>query len=441
MFPIYIFPAQMQGGTQKSGVFQFLRGVLREIDISVPFRYTSVANLAEPTMKTLYTLFVSLLVLFPSLQAGTRFYNYYSEGQRFMEEKDWVRAIGEFKSAVSLEFEDVVRKRTYGTRFIEYYPHREMGVAYYYLGEFENAKKELDLSLDYVDDERTREYLDLARRGVRPETTPQVRAAPSETVEQPPTKPGNKETIDARSTILPAGALTYDPGRVTQVGSRLALAVLPFGGKGEAAKFAETVTEGMITNLVNLRRFKVIERGALDKVLAEQSLQMSGVVDEKQAVNVGKIAGADAIVLGSLTMVPGRTKVSARVIDTETGETVLAKEEQGTGEDLVEVEKLTERVSIMIYNGLPLVEGFIVTVDPTVLYVDLGSEKGIRKGAKCIAFREGDKILHPVTGEVLGSKVTKLGELVVLEVQEKLSAVRIAEKDSDMKVGDRVVVK
>jgi TolB-like protein len=401
-------------------------------------------------MKRLLAFALAILAVTPALNAGTRFYNYYSEGARYMEDKDWVRAIGEFKSAVSLEFEDAGRKRTYGTRFIEYLPHREMGIAYYYLGEYESAKKELDLSLAYVDDDRTREYLDLARRGVRPSSTAKVekqkpRVEPEESPviveEKPAPPPEEKETIDARSTVLPVGALTYDPARVTQVGSRLSLAVLPFGGKGEAAKYVENVSEDMVTNLVNLRRFKVIERGALDKVLAEQSLQLSGVVDEKAAVNVGKIAGADAIVLGNLTMVKGRTKVSARVIDTETGETILAKDEQGTGGDLAEVEKLTQRVAVMIYNGLPLVEGFIVTVDPTVLYVDLGSDKGVRKGAKCIAFREGDKIRHPVTGEILGSKVTKLGELVIVDVQEKMSAVRVAEKETEIKVGDKVVVK
>ena len=54
----------------------------------------------------------------------TKFYNYYSSGLDFLDKRDWVRAIGEFQSAISLEFEDAGRKRTYGTHFIEYYPHR-----------------------------------------------------------------------------------------------------------------------------------------------------------------------------------------------------------------------------------------------------------------------------------------------------------------------------
>ncbi len=398
-------------------------------------------------MKTLAALLAAVL-LTPLLGDGaTRFYNYYDEGLRFMQQKDWMRAIEEFKSAASLEFEDTGRKRTYGTRFIEYFPHREMGVAHYYLGEFEQAKKELELSMAYEDDERTSEYLDLARRGIRPgekngptaDTKP--RDQQGETSESVPPDAKPKSEHGTPSNILPVGALTYDPSRVTQVGSRLALAVIPFVGKGEAKDLADPVTEEMIAQLVTLRRFKVIERTALDKVLAEQSLQASGLVDEKAATNLGKLAGADAIVLGSLTMAKNHTKVSARVIDTETGETIVAKVEGAEGEDVTDAEALTRQVAIKIYNELPIVEGFIVTAEPSVYYIDIGSEKGIRKGSKCVAFREGEKIKHPITGEILGSKVTKLGELVVVAVHERFSEVKVIEKEGDIVVGDKVVVK
>ncbi len=398
-------------------------------------------------MKTLLALLAALVLLPIPGVGATRFYNYYSEGLRFMELKDWMRAIEEFKSAASLEFEDTGRKRTYGTRFIEYFPHREIGVAHYYLGEFELAKKELELSAAYEDDERTNEYLQLVKRGISPkEKAEQIaerkpREEPNEVTETVPPDARTKTETVAHSNILPVGALTYDPTRVTQVGSRLALAVIPFTGKGEAKELADPMTEEMIAQLVTLRRFKVIERSALDKVLEEQSLQASGLVDEKTATNLGKLAGADAIVLGSLNISKNHTKVSARVIDTETGETIIAKVEGIEGASFADAEAVTQQAAIKIYNELPLVEGFIVKVEPSLYYIDIGSEKGIRKGSKCVAFREGEEIKHPVTGEVLGKKVTKLGELVVVGVYEKMSAVRVAEKEGDINVGDKVVVK
>ena len=202
-------------------------------------------------MKKLAILFALLLLAPLAGDGATRFYNYYSEGLRFMELKDWMRAIEEFKSASSLEFEDAGRKRTYGTRFIEYFPHREMGIAHYYLGEFAEAKKELELSAAYEDDERTNEYLSLVRKGVSPgqkteqvvDNKPREQGEEAEVV-QPEIKP--KNGVAARATALPVGALTYDPARVTQVGSRLALAVIPFVGKGEAKEMADPMTEEMM---------------------------------------------------------------------------------------------------------------------------------------------------------------------------------------------------
>ncbi|HEY6951848.1 MAG TPA: CsgG/HfaB family protein [Bacteroidota bacterium] len=424
-------------------------------------------------MKYISVCLAAVTLIFSQLTAQTKFYNYYDEGSQYMEKQDWVRAIGEFKSAASLEFEDAKRKRTYGTRFIEYFPHREIGIAHYFLGEFQDAKQELELSLAFAKSDRAEEFLDKVRRGISPallaeedrkrneaerqrkldeenrarrereeiEKKNRELAEKQRIEEEERKREEERKALDEKNTKLPVGALTYDPSRVTQVGSRLAIAVLPFDTKGEAQKLDVSVTDKLVTQLVNLRRFKVMERAALEKVLKEQKLQTSGVVDEKTAVNIGKIAGADAIVIGDVTIVGGFAKVSARVIDTETSETIVAKEEQGQGSGIEDVEKTVGRVAIDIYNELPIVEGYVVNQDQDLFYIDIGSEKGIRKGSKCVAFREGDKIRHPVTGEILGSRVTKLGELVVVQVQGKLAATKIVESEGEIKVGDKVVVK
>jgi TolB-like protein len=376
-----------------------------------------------------------LLLLASGAATGqSKFYQYYSDGLDFVEKKDWLRAIQEFRSAVSLEFEDAARKRTYGTRFIEYYPHREIGICHYYLGEKQIALKELELSTAFESSERANEYIDLIRG-----TTPPVVTIPSRKKNKE--EPDAASRVDARGATLPMGALTYDPSRVTQVGSRLGVAVIPIAPKGDLEQYGDALTEKMVTQLVNLRRFKVIERAALDKVLAEQQLQISGAVDEETAVQVGRIAGADAIILASATQSGNGGKVSARVIDTETSETIVARSEQVEGSDLEDFEKAVEALAVMIYNELPIVEGFVVSAEGDTYYVDAGSLKGVRKGSKCVAYRDGKEIKHPTTGEVLGRQVTKLGELVVVQVQQKVAQVRVVDKERDIKVGDKIVVK
>jgi hypothetical protein len=185
----------------------------------------------------------------------------------------------------------------------------------------------------------------------------------------------------------------------------------------------------------------VIERGAIEEVMKEQAFTLSGMVNEDTAIEVGKLVGADVIVMGSITVEIGFGKVNARGIDIETGETIVAKEATTGNTNIDNIEKLVESVAIMIYNDLPLVEGYIVNVEPEFVYLDIGTDVGVRKGTKCVAFREGDTITHPITKEVLGKKVSKLGELIVVQAQEKLATAKILSKEGSIDIGDKVVVK
>ena len=429
-------------------------------------------------MKKILILLLMFTLMTTFLHALEKFYQYYDKGQEYMLKGDWLRAIEEFKSAASLEFEDSKKMRTYGTRFIKYFPHREMGIAYYHLGELDKAKDELELSIAYKKSKDAEEYLEKVLLGIPPDQDMVVQEKIiEEVIEEKPVeveeKPVEKEPIEIahvdkeqiekkieqkpiiptlkkekeRVTLeppkdkVPIGALTYDPSKVTQVGSRLSIAVLPFETKGQAQEIEFTLMEKLITQLVNLRRFRVIERGAMDKVMNEQALGMSGMVDEETAVEVGKLAGADVIIVGTINIAEGFGKVSARGIDTETAETIVAKESQTGEPSMSNLEFLVENIAILIYNALPLVEGYIVNTDENVIYLDIGSNVGIRKGTKCVAFREGDEIIHPITKEVLGTKVTMLGELIVTQVHEKMSVAKILAKEGSIKIGDKVVIK
>ncbi len=430
--------------------------------------------------RILSLLFVCTVLGFsPSSVSQTKFYNYYSAGLDFLDKRDWVRAIGEFQSAVSLEFEDTGRKRTYGTHFIEYYPHREMGYAYYQLDEYTNAKKELELSYAYDATDRAEQYL----KKIDPKADPQLvlkRAAEAREHKQKEEERLRQQERDKAESERQNIALeqsrrdavrraqeqadavksaakedahsvsgsslrhvqpSYDPASVTQVGSRLSVAVVPFEAKGEGKQFADAVTETMITKLVNLRRFKVIERSAIDKVMKEQKFQTSGIVDDKTAVKLGKVAGADAIIVGSILLTTGTGKFSARVIDVETSETIVAEEAPIEKPIMEVVEQVVENVATMIYNDLPLAEGIIVKIDADEMYINIGLTQGVRKGTKCVVFREGAPIQHPVTGEVLGRKVTRLGELLVIQVQDKIASIKTLETEQTLSVGDKVVIK
>jgi curli biogenesis system outer membrane secretion channel CsgG len=124
-------------------------------------------------------------------------------------------------------------------------------------------------------------------------------------------------------------------------GSIKTLAVMEFADvrqakeKGEYDNPAMIIQEKMISGLVNQGFFRVIERQQLEKVLAEQKLQLSGMIDNSSAVEIGKMLGADGIMVGSITEY-GRTiypkarlTVNVRVIEVKTGLVKWATEIKG----------------------------------------------------------------------------------------------------------------
>ena len=83
--------------------------------------------------------------------------------------------------------------------------------------------------------------------------------------------------------------------------------------------------------------FELAERGQLERVLAEQRLSNSGVVDEAQAAKLGKVLGIDAMLMGSCTYSTGvvtegdtrkrwvSAKVTMKVVEVNTGKVLGIK--------------------------------------------------------------------------------------------------------------------
>lgn len=82
--------------------------------------------------------------------------------------------------------------------------------------------------------------------------------------------------------------------------------------------------EKLITELfkLNSEGFSIIERRQLSKVLKEQKLSTTGLIDSKTMQKVGKILGVDALVTGSITDLGNIIEVNARIISVETGDII-----------------------------------------------------------------------------------------------------------------------
>ena len=98
------------------------------------------------------------------------------------------------------------------------------------------------------------------------------------------------------------------------------IAVIEFSDlDGNVTQFGKYLAEELITRLFRTKKFEVVERQLLNKIISEQKLSITGMIDPNSAKELGRILGVDAIVSGTITDFVTDLKVNARIISTETG--------------------------------------------------------------------------------------------------------------------------
>jgi len=113
-----------------------------------------------------------------------------------------------------------------------------------------------------------------------------------------------------------------------------------------ASELGNVAADMIVTRLVNSGRFSVIERERLSAILAEQGFQLTGQVNPTDVLEIGRMAGVDYLVTGSVTRfsidrkggsVLGRSvsyteaesEMNIRAFSTTTGEIIVATEQSG----------------------------------------------------------------------------------------------------------------
>ena len=379
-----------------------------------------------------FVLIVSLLfiIFYTGLYAGGEWYKDYEKGLEAMERGDYQAATTFFESAIQQNPRDDSKVRTYGMHFIEYYPHREIGICYYHLGDLDRARRELKMSMDYEPSERAKQFLAQVGAGVPPPKSKVEKESGASLVVPATQVPAETELIVGKQTIK-------------LVGERMGVAVMPFENKGASRDLGEIILDKMITVLWNQERFKVMERAALDKIIAEQSLGQSGMLDAATAAEIGKGIGVDAIVIGSVAAAAsGALSIDARVIDTESAAIIVAHDAYTGSSDAQSVKNAVENLARKITESLPLVEGYVIKIDGSKLILDIGRVGGLKKGMKCVIYKEGAPIKHPITGETLGKETKILGEVLVTEAFDKYSvAEQLRVEGAVISIGDKFITK
>lgn len=87
----------------------------------------------------------------------------------------------------------------------------------------------------------------------------------------------------------------------------------------------DLIRSKIISHLVLANTFQVISREKLHGLLHEQQLSLSGIIDEKTAVEIGALIGIDGFIDGYAGFNRGQLILSLSLIETETGRILWAK--------------------------------------------------------------------------------------------------------------------
>jgi len=106
-----------------------------------------------------------------------------------------------------------------------------------------------------------------------------------------------------------------------QANPKPTLAVLDLALDNVGIVEGSVVYEYIIYNIYRSNAFSIIERAALDKIIAELELSVSGIIDDNTVRQIGSISDAAFVLTASLSRIDEMYYLSMRLVVTETGET------------------------------------------------------------------------------------------------------------------------
>lgn len=116
------------------------------------------------------------------------------------------------------------------------------------------------------------------------------------------------------------------------------MAVMDFDAVGETVeqKKLNDVSRELITSrLSRYREFTLIERAKLAEIRKELDMSKGGAIDPSTAQQIGRLFGAQAVVVGAVTEAGAQYTVNARMVSVETGEVLIADDMQVEREGLI----------------------------------------------------------------------------------------------------------
>jgi curli biogenesis system outer membrane secretion channel CsgG len=297
--------------------------------------------------------------------------------------------------------------------------------------------------------------------------------------------------------VLPAAAQV----QLAQAQPKMRIAVLDFeyASTGQTWSWwggiapSQGVSDLLTNKLVDGGAYTLIERSRIQAVLQEQNLGASGRVDASTAAQIGRILGADAVVMGSITRynvnegssgmtilgvgssrrrVTADVQLTARLVNTTTSEIIATAEGQGEaqqrsgglsigglfsqGSDNNNTDELisnaaqaaVEQLSGVLTSkatdvaampaGVPNIAALVADVAGGSVIINKGSSDGFRVGMTISIERVTREVKDPATGQVIRTVTSPVGRIELTSVDARSSEGRVI-SGTGMRVGDQAI--
>ncbi len=103
--------------------------------------------------------------------------------------------------------------------------------------------------------------------------------------------------------------------------TRPTVAILDFEGQGISVQEVQTLTERMRSEIGATNAVRLIERKAIESIMAEQGLAQSGCVSDECAAEVGQLLGVQFMINGSIGKLGDSYTIDVKMFSVETGAT------------------------------------------------------------------------------------------------------------------------
>jgi hypothetical protein len=114
---------------------------------------------------------------------------------------------------------------------------------------------------------------------------------------------------------------------------KMRIVVMNLKADGVADRTVRTISNMLRTELINLRKFTIVERAQMDAILKEQGLQQTGCTDQECAVEIGKLMSARKIMVGEVSHIGKSIVTTVRIVDVEKGISEFAATQKAQSED------------------------------------------------------------------------------------------------------------